>query len=158
MVESKIENLLLEKFKEEPFTECFLLEISLHPGNKLEITLDSDTGITLEKCQKISRFVEAQLDENLWLTSEYSIEVGSPGATAPLIYPRQYPKHIGRTLEITLEPEGTSKKGTLLSVAPENIVIEETLEKKEGKKKIKEILQTTIPFTQIKKATIKLAF
>ncbi len=157
-MESQIENLLLEKFQEEGLQDCFLLEITLHPFNKLDVVIDSDTGVTIEKCQKISRYLEAKLDENLWIGAEYGIEVGSPGATSPLVYPRQYPKHIGRPLSVTIAPEGEIKKGILTGATEEQITLEEKIVRVEGKKKIKETILTAIPFTQIQKATVELPF
>lgn len=63
MIENKIIDLLDQKFKEEDFLDCFLVDLQLHANQKLEVFLDSDTGITFEKCQKISRYLEQYLDE-----------------------------------------------------------------------------------------------
>ena len=89
-LEEKIVELLEEKFKEEEFADCFLIEIKLHKHNKLDIFLDSDTGITFQKCQRISRYLESYIDEGGWLGEKYVIEVSSPGLTRPLKLRRQY--------------------------------------------------------------------
>ena len=158
MTENKIEDLLIEKFKEETFQDCFLIEVTIHPGNVVIVVLDSDAGVTIDKCQKINRFLEKHLDENGWLGAQYSLEVSSPGATQPLVYPRQYPKHVGRKLALTLLPQETAKIGKLIAADQTAITIEEQIEKKEGKKKLKETITTTIPYDQIKTAIVQLAF
>ncbi len=165
MIENKIEDLLLEKFKEGEFQDCFLIEISMTSKKTIEIILDADEGLTLEKCQRISRHVENWLDTEGVMGDDYTIEVSSPGVSRPLIFPRQYNKHIGRNLDITLKPEltedGTTAvqqlEGKLQSV-DNGITIEYETVRKEGKKKIKENIVTTIPFEKIDKAFVKISF
>ncbi len=174
MIENRIEELLLEKFKEDEFKDCFLIEINMTSKKTIEIILDADEGLTLEKCQRISRYIENYLDTELPMGDDYTIEVSSPGVARPLMYQRQYPKHIGRTLQITchaeklnLEPntegvspnqEGVKIEGKLLSLDNQQITLEFEEIRKEGKKKIKETIQKVIPFEKINKAFVKLAF
>lgn len=157
MVESKIASLLDEKFQEEGFTDCFLIEVKLHAGNKLEVFIDSDTGITFEKCQKISRYLEPHLDEERWLGDDYVLEVSSPGISRPLKLRRQYPRNIGRQVEVSLR-DGSKKEGLLLAVNDEGITIEEKMRVKEGKRRKTLVIQTKIPFEDIKKTVVKISF
>lgn len=157
MVESKIASLLDEKFQEEGFTDCFLIEVKLHAGNKLEVFIDSDTGITFEKCQKISRYLEPHLDEERWLGDDYVLEVSSPGISRPLKLRRQYPRNIGRQVEASLR-DGSKKEGLLLAVNDEGITIEEKMRVKEGKRRKTLVIQTKIPFEDIKKTVVKISF
>lgn len=154
---NKIEALLAEKYLEEDFSDCFTVEINLSDSNKLEIFVDSDSGITFQKCQKISRFLEKTIDEEGWLGEKYVIEVSSPGVSRPLKFIRQYPKNIGRKLEVKLV-EGGSKTGTLTKVEAENICLEEKVRVKEGKKKVTKIIQHDIPFASIRQAKVKITF
>ena len=156
MIEKQIESLLSEKFSEEAFSDCFPIDIK-HTNKKLEVFIDSDTGITFEKCQKISRYLEQYLDEERWLGENYVLEVSSPGVSRPLKFQRQYPKHVGRKLEVSLE-EGPSHTGTLVAVDETGITIEEKVRKKEGKRKKTELVRTEIPFEAIKKAIVKTSF
>ena len=181
MIENRIEELLLEKFKEDEFKDCFLIEINMTSKKTIEIILDADEGLTLEKCQRVSRYIENYLDTELPMGDDYTIEVSSPGVSRPLMYQRQYPKHIGRTLQITchpeklskgvlsdnvepntegvsLNPEGVKIEGKLLSLDNQQITLEFEEIRKEGKKKIKETIQKAIPFEKINKAFVKLAF
>lgn len=157
VVEQKIEALLEEKFREDAFSDCFLVELKLHANNKLEIFLDSDFGITFEKCQKTSRYLEAHLDENRWLGEKYVLEVSSPGVGRPLKMQRQYPKNIGRTLEVKLE-DGETRNGTLKEVGETGIVLEEKVRVKEGKRNKTEIVETEISFGSIAQAKVKASF
>jgi ribosome maturation factor RimP len=156
MLESKIEDLLLLKFQEPEFTDCFVIEISI-VKKKVEVILDADEGIKLNQCQRVSRHVENWLDTELPLGEEYTIEVSSPGVSRPLVYLRQYPQHIGRTLEVT-DTEGVTTEGELKTVENEQIMLAFEQITKDGKKKIKENIQRTIPFENIKKAIVKLKF
>ena len=157
MIEQKIESLLQEKLKEEEFADCFLIESKLHANNKLEVFIDSDSSITFEKCSKISRFLESHIDENNWLGEKYTLEVSSPGLSRPLLFLRQYQKNIGRKVEVVLK-DGNTKDGMLLKVDPEKLHLEEKIRLKEGKKKKTQIVETEIPFTEISKTFIKIAF
>lgn len=156
MIEKKIAELLEEKFKEEDFIDCFLVETRAGKNQHIEVFVDSDGELTLAKCQKISRYLESHIDEKGWLGAKYRLEVSSPGIGRPLKFYRQYPKNIGRKVEVTTE-EGV-KKGKLVAVTEEQITLEDIVTRKQGKKKIKETVQTEIPFVQIKKTIIKISF
>ena len=157
-IREKVSKLVEEKLREPEFQHCFLLEVELPGINRLNVFLDSDTGITFDECRKVSRHVEAQLDEDNWMGGKYTIEVSSPGATKPLRLPRQYHKHIGRKLEVKRTDDQPTVEGTLLEVNDAGVILEEKTVRKEGKKKIREKINTEIPFDQIRQAKVKLAF
>lgn len=157
MIEQQIESLLATKFEEEEFQDCFLIEVNHHPSNKLDVFIDSDSGVTFEKCQKISRYLEAILDEQGWIGEKYVLEVSSPGISRPLRLWRQYKKNTGRTLEVTLK-DGTKKEGLLSEVQEDLILLEETVIELEGKKKIKKQVLTPVAFDNIKKTIVKISF
>jgi ribosome maturation factor RimP len=157
VIEEKIKVLLAEKFVEPEFSDCFLVDMTLNQTT-LEIFLDSDSGMTFEKCQRISRALEATIDAEKWLGEEYTLEVSSPGISRPLKFPRQYKKNIGRTLELMLVNEDSIKTGILKEATEAHIVVEITTKVKEGKKNRTDIQQITAPYATIKKAIIKLSF
>lgn len=156
-IEEKIRELLTAKFQEETFKDCFLVEFNLLRGNKLEVFVDCDSGLTLSKCQQLSRYLEAHIEEQGWLDENYVLEVSSPGIGHPLKFKRQYTKNIGRDLEITLS-DGTVKTGILKSVAELSVTLEEKIILTQGKKKKKTVVQTELPFDHIKKAVIIIRF
>ncbi len=149
--------MLAAKFQEETFQDCFLVDLYLHQGNKLEVFIDCDSGMTVEKCQRISRYLEHHIDEEGLLGEHYGIEVSSPGLGRSLKLVRQYQKNIGRTFEFTLI-EGDPITGVLKAATDKVITVEFTVETKEGKKKKKETVQTEIPFENIKKAMVVISF
>lgn len=155
-IEEKIENLLQAKYAEPDYADCFTIEIKIGAENKLEVFVDSEIALDFAKCQKISRYLEAFLDENKWLSEQYTLEVSSPGADRPLVSLRQYKKHIGRTLEITAD--GNISEGKFVSIDNEVITLEYEVKYKEGKKNIKKTEQINIPFEKIEKAMVKFIF
>ncbi|MFM8450078.1 MAG: ribosome maturation factor RimP [Haliscomenobacter sp.] len=157
MIEEKIEALLQEKFLEPDFSDCFLLEIKASANQKIEVFIDADSGITFEKCQKISRHLEEHIDAQGWLGERYTLEVSSPGVSRPLALWRQYPRNIGRNVEVTLEDKSV-RTGTLHAVTPDTVVLQEEVKTKEGKKTKKEIVETVIPFSHIVKTVVKVSF
>jgi len=156
VVERKIEELLLEKFKEEEFSDCFVVEVQQN-NSKVSVFVDSDSNITFEKCRKLSRYLETIIEENNWLGEKYTLDVSSPGIGRPLKFLRQYKKNIGRKVEVTPKEE---KKitGTLVKADEEGILIEEKKRVKEGKKKVSKLIQTKFAFDDIKKAVVKISF
>lgn len=157
MIVQQIESLLAVKFQEEEFQDCYLIEVNYSPDNKLDVFIDSDTGVTFDKCQKISRYLESVIDEQGWLGETYVLEVSSPGIGRPLVLKRQYKKNLGRTVEITLL-DGQRRQGILIDAQETHIVLDEKVTETSGKKKIKKQVQSPIPFEQIKTAVVKISF
>jgi ribosome maturation factor RimP len=157
MVEEKIYDLLEAKFAEPEYADCFLIELNLHAGKRLEVIIDADAGVSFDQCTRISRYLESWLDENAWLGDDYTLEVSSPGVSRPLKLWRQYPRNVGRTLEITLK-DGHQHSGKLLAIHEGHLDLEETLRRKEGKKNITETVVRNIAPDAIEKAIVKISF
>lgn len=94
-------------------------------GKTVQISLDTDAGITSEKCAEISRSIAKLIDAENLFPSKYNLEVSSPGLDRPLKFPRQYPRNIGRKLRLTLAQGSGRKKvhGTLKRVNDDGIEI-----------------------------------
>ena len=144
------------------------IQVAGRQGGRLKVTilLDSDTGITIDECADISRRLGAQMDEmNFFSEAPFTLEVSSPGVDFPLTFPRQYVRNVGRQLTVTLL-DGSTRKGRLDSVTDEHIVLDIEPEKKSKSKKKKEADQsveavsgpTSLPFGQIRKATVEISF
>lgn len=155
-VKEQILNLLKQKFEEEEFNDCFLVELN-HNNAKLEVFVDSDSFINFEKCRKISRYLEKEIDENGWLGEKYILEVSSPGLSRSLVFKRQYIKNIGRNLEVK-QKDDTKISGALIKVEEDKIFLEENVWIKEGNKKVDKILTHEIPLESIEKAFVKISF
>jgi ribosome maturation factor RimP len=133
-------------------TDMFIVELSVKPGNKIEILVDRDSGLALEDCLSVSRHVEGNLDREL---EDYSLDVSSPGVGKPLKLKRQYVKNVGRTVNVK-RTDGTIVEGILVSSDEEKIVVhtrtKEEVEGKKGKKWVErdeEITFDTITETKI---------
>ena len=148
-IEKKISELLEEKFRSEEFSDCFLVDIKMGKSSKLQVFVDCDNGINLERCGQISRHLESWLDESQVLGEKYILEVSSPGVDRPLIK-RQYPKNIGRKIQVTLK-DGTMVAATLGSVTETSITLEGILDKKETK-------SLELQFDDIQEAIIIVSF
>jgi ribosome maturation factor RimP len=154
----RIALLLEEKYAtEESLADCFTVDMELKPGNKLYVYVDSDSGINFDKCRKLSRHLESYLDTNGWLGAQYVLEVSSPGIGRPLRFLRQYNRNIGRTVVVTLHDQ-TRERGILKGADETQVIIEQTVIEKEGKKKKEVLVDRAIPFDQIERTVVKAAF
>ena len=134
--------------------DVFLVEVKVNPGNNIIVFLDSDNGITIEKCIQINRALYKQVEENgLFTNGDFSIEVSSPGVDEPLKLLRQYKTNIGRKVEVLLNDE-SKKEGKLLAVNDDDIIIEQTAGK--GKKAVN--IKTNILINQIKHTKVLVTF
>lgn len=112
---------LVEQFIDKD--EIFLVEVDIKgkPGNyKIQVFIDGDQGMDVDECSKISRSLSDELDEFELIEGKYNIEVSSPGVDKPLKLIRQYPKHIGRELQV-LTKDNKKYQGILLGVVDEEI-------------------------------------
>jgi ribosome maturation factor RimP len=150
----QIKDWLSLRLGEAEYQAYFLIEVRVIAGNKVEVYLDGDEGIDLAACRDFSRYLEALLDEGGQLGEDYTLEVSSPGATRPLILPRQYPKHVGRTLELTLA-NGDKVEGKLLHTTENAFGLEVNISPK-GRKK--ELAERLILYADIRESKVKLAF
>ena len=158
MIEKKFEKLIDQAIKELEYEDCFLVDLKVS-NNKVQIFLDSDDSITFLKCRKVSRFIEAVIDEEQWLGEKYTLDVSSAGVGKPLKMTRQYLKNIGRDIEVKLYGEDKEKVlGELVSASDENISVYYEEVVKEGKKKKKLEITREIPRDEIKEAKIKISF
>ncbi len=153
MFKEKVETLLNEALLENE--NLFLIDFSISQDQVIRIVLDGDEGVNLQHCMKISRAIEHQLDSEEY---DFSLEVTSAGATAPIKIPRQYKKNIGRTLKVTIS--GHTIEGKLRSATAEAITLEwKSREVKPvGKGKITVQKTQEIPISEIEEAKVVLKF
>lgn len=88
----------------------------------LRFFIDHPQGIDINDCEKVSRAVEAVLDQEELIKGQYILEVSSLGLERPLRTEKDYQEAIGEYVEICLyHPEEKKKKfrGRLLSYGEE---------------------------------------
>lgn len=157
MIQNKIVKLLEERFLQDDLKDCFIIEIKeSRNGSKLEVFLESDSGLHFDKCRIISRYLEAEIEEHQLLPETYILEVSSPGIGEPLKFFRQYKLNLGRMIEVQYGDE-EKVKGRLEKVEETTISVMEIV-KGPHKGKVKEIGIKEIPFENITKAKIKVSF
>lgn len=73
-----IRGLAEQMIAEEP--GYFLVDIKLKPGNSIQVLLDADAGVSLNKCVIYNRLLYKTIEEsNLFAPGDFALEVSSPG-------------------------------------------------------------------------------
>ncbi|PCJ90637.1 MAG: ribosome maturation factor RimP [Porticoccaceae bacterium] len=91
----------------------------------LRIYIDNDP-VTVEDCEKVSRQVSSLLDVEDLISSEYTLEVSSPGLDRPLYTLAQYENYVGENvvLKLRFPYEGRRNfKGRLNGVEGEDVLL-----------------------------------
>jgi ribosome maturation factor RimP len=79
-----------------------------HRSRIVQVQVDTDAGVTIDTCTRISRELGPILDAVDGLQGPFRLEVTSPGADKPLRMLRQYPRHLGRPFRLKVRSaEGT---------------------------------------------------
>lgn len=150
----EIENLVLKNLPDDTH---FIVDIKLDEKAgkpRLVILIDSDQGVTIDTCARISRSIAEEIETSEWIADAFVLEVSSPGLDFPLSSPRQYRKNIGRELKLSLS-SGVETSGKLIDVLEEGVKL--LVRKKEkGKKATEE--EALIPFADIKKSIVQVSF
>jgi len=136
---------------------CQLVSFQLK-GNaqqqKLVLLVDTEPGITIDECGKISRQLDGLIEAQGLIAGAYILEVSSPGIDQPLKEAWQYKKNLGRKLAVKLL-DGKEKEGKLTEVTETQIILEGI--GKPGKIK-KEDRVIHISFDQIKESKVQVSF
>ncbi len=93
----------------------------------LRLYIDSDSGVTVEDCARVSHQVSGVLDVEDPVRGEYSLEVSSPGLDRPLFSLAQFERFRGRRARLVLAtPRAGRRKfsGRLEGVRDGRVVVE----------------------------------
>jgi ribosome maturation factor RimP len=80
----------------EPQVEVLLAEVV--GGHILRVFIDHPEGVTLERCEQVTRDLEGQRER-------YALEVSSPGIERPLSKPDHYRRFLGRRARVRTRGE-----------------------------------------------------
>lgn len=111
-------------------------------------------GVLVEQCVRVSRSIEALMDEDEDLPEDYTLEVSSPGIERLLKRPEHYRRMAGQTVHlVTREPiDGKNTfDGTLVGCDDEDVV---TLTLGSGA----DAAEVRIPLAVVKKARLTFDF
>ncbi len=154
-ISQKISDLFNNKYAH---TSIFLVDIQIQNDNKILVFADSDTGLSIDKCVEISRYISSGLDQTESILEDYALEVSSPGLNQALKEKRQYKKNVGRMVSVTLN-DGSVEQGRLLLVDDNNIMIEQAPISIKGRKAKKEkVTFKNIEFDQISMTKVEVTF
>jgi ribosome maturation factor RimP len=68
----------------------------------LRCTIDQESGITIDDCQRFSEALSQELDKADPVPGAYLLEVSSPGLERPLVKEADYTRFAGKTVELKL--------------------------------------------------------
>ena len=132
---------------EEKLTDTmFIVEVTVGLGNAISVIIDSDEGLSIDKCIEMSRHVEHQFDREV---EDFSLEVSSPGLTQPFKVLRQYLKYLGKEVEI-LTSKGEKMAGILKAADEKCITVEIASNIKVDGKKTVELKTVEFSLQEIK--------
>ena len=89
-----ITNIVSEFLLDSPH---FLVDVTIRPGNIIVVEIDSDEGVSIDDCIRLSKNIESKFNRD---EEDFELEVGSAGITSPFKIPRQYTKNIGNEVEV----------------------------------------------------------
>jgi ribosome maturation factor RimP len=144
MITKNVINQIVTEFVKD--TDYYLVGISVSAGNCISVQIDSFAGISIEICEKLSRFIEQNLDRD---AEDYELEVSSAGLTEPFKVLKQYEKFISKEVEV-LAKDGKKFAG-ILTRADENdftINIEKQVKPEGAKRKITVTEDLTFNYTE----------
>jgi len=85
----------------------------------LRVYIDSEDGITVEDCQRVSHQLSGVLDVEDVIHGHYSLEISSPGLDRPLFSAEHFERFAGAEVKLRLDAplDGRRKfRGTLVGV------------------------------------------
>ena len=139
-IEDKVELLIKDKIENIGYSLYDVEYAKEGPNYYLRIYIDSEKGIDLNDCEKVSNEINEILDEADYIKEQYYLEVSSPGIERILRKGKHLEQNIGNQVEIRLfKKDETGNKnyiGKLKSFNEESIIIEAKEEIKIERKNI----------------------
>lgn len=118
---------LIEPIVEGLGYECVGIEYNPHPQHgMLRIYIDSENGILVEDCTKVSHQLSGMLDVEDPIQGEYQLEISSPGADRPFFKLSQFERFTGSPVMINLfKPVDKRRKiiGLIQAVEGDEVVL-----------------------------------
>ncbi|MBC3412980.1 ribosome maturation factor RimP [Pseudomonas sp. SWRI107] len=108
--------------------ECWGIEfVSQGKHSVLRVYIDKEGGILVDDCAEVSRQVSSVLDVEDPISSEYTLEVSSPGMERPLFTVEQFASHAGEQVKIKLRSPFEGRRnfqGLLRGVEEQDVVVQ----------------------------------
>ena len=101
-------------------TDLFITDVNVKKGGVIYVFLDGDTGVSIDACIQVSRYVEKHLDRE---KEDFELNVSSNGIGRPFVVFRQYKNAEGKMISVKLNDD-TKIKGILKEAKQDHILIE----------------------------------
>jgi ribosome maturation factor RimP len=94
---------VIEPIVEQAGGELVDLEVAGSHGRPVvRAYVDTEGGITLDECARLSRLLESELERSGAVPERYVLEVSSPGIERPLTRRAHYERFVGHEVEVRL--------------------------------------------------------
>lgn len=107
--------------------ELYGIEYQLQGRHSLlRIYIDTEQGIAIEDCERVSHQVSGVLDVEDPIQGAYTLEVSSPGMDRPLFKPEHFERYAGSLIKIvTQAPINGQRKfsGRLVGLREQDVVL-----------------------------------
>lgn len=126
-LEQKLTDMLVAPVEATGFELVGVEFVRAGKHSTLRVYIDHPEGITVENCADVSLQVSAVLDVEDPISTEYNLEVSSPGMDRPLFKEAHYQLCIGEVIAVRLRMPMNDRrnfKGTLLSIDNGSLTIE----------------------------------
>ena len=144
IIEHHLEGILAGK-------NIFLVGVKVDNNNKIIVHIDTNEGISIDDCVRVSKELEEKLDREM---EDFALEVSSPGLESPFRVIEQYQKNIGKKINL-VKTDGEKLDGILKKTGKNGIVLE-IIRGKKGQPKDLELLE--LAFTEIKSGRVSIQF
>ncbi|MGO1246649.1 MAG: ribosome maturation factor RimP [Oceanisphaera sp.] len=126
-LEQRLTEMLTEPVEALGFELLGLEYVRAGKHSTLRLYIDHENGIEVTDCADVSRQVSAVLDVEDPISTEYDLEVSSPGMARPLFKPAHYQAIIGQKVELSLRMAVNNRRklsGLLVAVDDTMISLE----------------------------------
>ncbi len=132
-------------------SDLFVVECKCSLSNEVELIIDSDSKVTIDKCIELSRLVESEFDRDV---EDFSLTVASAGIGSELRDMRQFRKLVGSSVEVLLS-DGIKIVAKLNSVDDQGMELEyeqkvEVLTSAGKKKRVMQSVNRRVDFNEVK--------
>ena len=125
LMKRKIEELITPVIAEEGFELVDLKLARYKRSSRLQLYVDSDHGVSIDDCARLSRAIEPILDNSNVFAYSYTIEVSSPGLDRPLTTARDFKRRVGEKVIIYFDDPGlVPQEGVLIGADESQIELQ----------------------------------
>ena len=144
-IEERVEELIKDEIENIGYSLYDVEYAKEGPNYYLRIFIDSEKGIDLDDCEKVSNEINEKLDEADYIKEQYYLEVSSPGIERILRKDTHLEQNIGKQVEAKLfkKDENGSKNyiGELKKFDEETVTIDEIKIERKNIAQIKTIFE-----------------